>query len=128
MTRFPKLMIAFLLLSSAAFSQTDTSLLQPGQFEKAISANNSQLVDVRTPAEYKNGHIKNSFLADWKKRDEFESQIKKLDPQKPVYLYCAAGVRSHAAALFLRGKGFTQVYELEGGFDGWKEAKKGVEE
>lgn len=126
MTRFP-LLLLLCFFSTAAFSQTDTALLSTDLFEKAIMGINAQLVDVRTPAEYKKGHVKNSLLADWKNRPEFETQTKSLDPSKPVYLYCSAGVRSHAAALWLREKGFKQVYELEGGMNKWKEEKKPIE-
>lgn len=128
MKRFPVLILIACCLSFASYSQTDTTLLSPDAFEKAISVENAQLVDVRTPEEYKKGHVKNSMLADWKKRDEFEANTKKLDPSKPVYLYCAAGVRSHAAALFLRSKGFNQVYELDGGINKWQEEKKPVQQ
>jgi rhodanese-related sulfurtransferase len=126
--RFPLLLLLFCSLSVASYSQTDTTLLSPDEFEKAIAAENAQLVDVRTPEEYKKGHVKNFLLADWKKRDQFEVSTKNLDPSKPVYLYCAGGARSHAAAEFLRGRGFKQVYELDGGFNKWKEEKKPVEE
>ena len=127
MIRFPLLLVLLCSFSFASYSQTDTTKLSPNAFEKAIASENAQLVDVRTPEEYKQGHVKNSTLADWKKRDEFEASTKKLDPSKPVYLYCAAGVRSHAAAEFLRGKGFKLVYELDGGMNKWKEEKKPVE-
>lgn len=121
-------LIILAFASTAVFSQTDTTLLSPDAFEKAITSEDAQLVDVRTPEEYKKGHVKNARLIDWKKREQFEKQTsKKLDPAKPVYLYCAAGVRSHAAAEFLRNKGFKWVYELDGGIDKWKEEKKPLE-
>jgi rhodanese-related sulfurtransferase len=128
MTRFPLLLLLFSLFTTALFSQTDTTLLSTDQFEKAITANNAQLVDVRTPEEYKKGHVKNSLLADWKNRSAFETTTKSLDPSKPVYLYCAAGARSHAAALWFRSKGFKLVYEMDGGMNKWKEEKKPIEE
>lgn len=121
-------LIILAFTTTAVFSQTDTTLLSPDAFKKAIAGEDVQLVDVRTPDEYKKGHVKNATLIDWKKREHFEKQIsKKLDPSKPVYLYCAAGVRSHAAAEFLRSKGFKLVYELDGGIDKWKEETKPLE-
>jgi rhodanese-related sulfurtransferase len=127
MNRFPLLLVLLSFFSAPAFSQTDTSLLSPGQFQKAISGDGIQLVDVRTPEEYKKGFVKNALQADWKKRGEFEACTQKLDPSKPVYLYCSGGVRSHAAAEWLRGKGFKLVYELDGGLNKWKEEKKPVQ-
>jgi phage shock protein E len=126
MNRVSLLLVLLSGLSFASYSQTDTTLLTPDAFEKAIAGENVQIVDVRTPEEYKKGYVKNAILADWKKRDRFEAGTKGLDPSKPVYLYCAAGVRSHAAAEFLRSKGFKLVYELDGGMNKWKEEKKPI--
>ena len=116
------------LVSFCSFGQTDTTLLSPDALEKVLAAGNIQLVDVRTPEEFKKGHIQNSVLADWKNKKGFESGTKSLDPTKPVYLYCAAGARSHAAAEYLRENGFKLVYELDGGINKWKEAKKPLQE
>jgi thioredoxin 1 len=116
-----------LFATTTAFSQTDTTLLSPEAFEKAIASEDAQLVDVRTPEEYKKGHVKNALLIDWKKKEQFgKIASKKLDPSRPVYVYCAAGVRSHAAAEFLRKKGFSMVYELDGGIEKWKDEKKPI--
>lgn len=123
------LLCIFLSLASFnSFGQADTTLVSPDALEKVLAAVNVQLIDVRTPEEFKKGHIPNSVLADWKNKKEFEQKAKSLDPAKPVYLYCAAGVRSHAAALYLRENGFKQVYELDGGINKWKEAKKPLQE
>lgn len=127
MTRFILLLLSC-LISTLAFAQTDSTQLSPDQFEKAVSAAGVQLVDVRTPEEYAKGHIKNSVPANWKNRKEFESRTETLDKSKPVYLYCFAGARSHAAAEFLRSKGYTQVFELAGGISKWNEAKKPLQE
>jgi rhodanese-related sulfurtransferase len=127
MTRFTVLLLCC-FLSSAAFSQKDTTQLSPDQFEKAIAKAEAQVVDVRTPEEYAKGHIQNSVLANWKNREEFEARTKTLDKSKPVYLYCLAGARSHSAAEFLRTKGYTQVYELAGGISKWNDAKKPLQE
>ena len=69
MNRVTVLLVLFCSLSSASYSQTDTTLLSPGAFEKAIAREQAQLVDVRTPEEYKKGHLKNFTLADWKKHE-----------------------------------------------------------
>ncbi len=128
MNRFPVLLLLICLFSTSAFSQTDSTILSPDEFEKAISRANAQVVDVRTPEEFKEGHIKNSTLANWNKRPQFVKGTKKLDRSKPVYLYCLKGVRSHAAAEYLRSQGFAQVYELNGGIAKWNEAGKPLEQ
>ena len=121
------LLLLICIISTETFAQNDTTLLSPSKFEQAISAGKIQLIDVRTPEEFQKGRIANSMMIDWKNKKEFESKTKSLDPAKPVYLYCSAGVRSHAAAEYLREKGFKEIYELNGGLNKWKEENKPVE-
>ena len=77
-----------------------------------------QLIDVRTAKEYKNGHIPNSQNLDFLNGD-FQKGISSLDKEKPVYVYCKSGNRSGKAAAALKEKGFTKVFDLEGGYSAW---------
>lgn len=95
-------------------------------FEKGLADKQVQLLDVRTAAEFKNGHIKNALQANWNDRNEFEKRAAALDKNKPVYIYCLSGPRSNAAASWLRKQGFANVVELRGGFSNWKRAGKPV--
>ena len=118
-----------LLISSFCFSctaQTKTNLTAE-EFEKAISQSDAiQLLDVRTPGEYKTSHIANSLLADWNDTAEFERRISFVDKKKPVYVYCLSGGRSASAASKMRNMGYEQVYELKGGINAWKAGNKPV--
>ena len=83
-------------------------------------------MDVRTPAEYQAGHLKNAFLANWNNQAEFMERVQALDKSKPVYTYCLSGARSGAATQWLRENGFS-AYNMEGGIAAWKRANKPVE-
>ena len=107
-------------------AQTKTSL-SADEFEKAITKDSIQILDVRTPAEYASGHIKNALLSDWKDKDEFTRRISFIDKERPVYVYCLGGGRSAAAAEIMRSSGYLQVYELKGGMNAWKAGDKAVE-
>lgn len=124
-----QLIKAFLLLfvsgTAAAQNKTDVS---PAEFEKGITSKETQLLDVRRPEEYKEGHLKGATLANWQDEKQFQAQAGKLDKRKPVYVYCLAGVRSNKAASWLLKNGFTQVVNLAGGIKAWKEAGKPVEQ
>jgi rhodanese-related sulfurtransferase/glutaredoxin len=87
----------------------------------------SQLLDVRTAAEYNNGHISKALQADWTNKDQFRDRIKYIDKDKPVYVYCLSGARSAAAAEWMRKNGFQQVYNLSGGINSWKRNDKPIE-
>jgi len=108
-------------------AQTKTSLTAE-EFEKEITTKaDIQVLDVRTPAEFFSGHIKNALLADWNDRKEFDRRVAYIDKSKPVYVYCLAGGRSAAAANKMRKMGYSHVYELAGGTNAWRAANKPLE-
>jgi hypothetical protein len=90
---------------------------------KAISADDlgpvikkkgQQLIDVRTPAEFKANRIKefkNIPLGELPKR------LQELDKGKEVYVICQSGMRSSRAAALLKRNGFTQVINVAGGMN-----------
>ncbi|MDE5744579.1 MAG: rhodanese-like domain-containing protein [Paramuribaculum sp.] len=96
------------------------------EFAKFLTNGDVQLLDVRTPAEYTEGHIagaKNIDIYD----DSFISRaIESLDRTKPVAVYCRSGKRSAEAAKRLAEKGY-KVTNLEGGIIAWTKNNKPVE-
>ena len=89
-------------------------------FQKMIGKNGSQLIDVRTPREYGNGHLKDALLINFMADDFADKAFKGLDKSKPVLIYCASGGRSAKSAKLYKEAGFTKVYNLLGGFRSWK--------
>jgi carboxyl-terminal processing protease len=87
-----------------------------------ISKKNVRLIDVRTPKEYAEGHIKGAENIDVKAAD-FSEKTKNVKGN--VAVYCARGVRSLNAANTLAAQGCT-VYNLDGGLIAWKQAGKPV--
>lgn len=76
----------------------------------------AQLIDVREPNEFDNGHIlgaRNIPLTQLKHR------LVEVRPDKPVYLYCQNNGRSTRAAQLLYKKGYKELYQLKGGFKKW---------
>ncbi|HXU26869.1 MAG TPA: thioredoxin domain-containing protein [Bacteroidia bacterium] len=94
------------------------------EFDKKLSETKDvQLVDVRTPEEYQEGHLKNALNYNIN-GDDFNSQLSKLDKTKPVMVYCLGGGRSAEAAKIMEEKGFTEVYNMQGGIMKWNAANK----
>lgn len=94
-------------------------VLSPNVFETHLKKGNIQLIDVRTPKEFESGRIigaKHHHIYD----KDFREQVSYLDKNKPIYVYCKAGGRSHEAAEELKAMGFKKVYDLEGGISEWK--------
>ncbi len=123
----------FILLISLTFffactnAQTNGDKLSVNDFEKTLNTtHDAQIVDVRTPEEFNNGHLKNALNIDWN-GDKFEAQLKNLDKNKPQFVYCLSGGRSSSAAELMRKEGFKKVYEMKGGMMAWNSANKPVE-
>lgn len=74
------------------------------------------LVDVRTPEEFRMGHIPGAILAPIA---ELETRHGELDRTKKIITYCRSGPRSMAASLLLCGLGFPHLYHLVGGLKAW---------
>ena len=70
---------------------------------KELYIGGAQIIDVRTPAEFKNGRIKQSKNIPLQK---LQSEMKKLDLKKPIITCCASGMRSASAKSILQQNGF----------------------
>jgi rhodanese-related sulfurtransferase len=97
----------------------EIKILSPQEFSTATAGNNIQLIDVRTSKEFEEGHLDNALNIDVLK-DDFASQVKKLNVDKPIYLYCRSGKRSANAASILKNLGFTDINDMEGGYLKWE--------
>lgn len=118
--------ILLLLVMAACTQAQQTSILSVTDFEKQVTTKTEKIVlDVRTPNEFKGGHLAEAKLMNVNDGN-FKQQISTLQKDKPVYVYCAAGVRSNKAAKILKQEGFTQVFELSGGIQAWQAAGKPV--
>ena len=79
----------------------------------ALVADGAQIIDVRSKAEYKQGHISKSKNIPL---DRLSAALRNMDKEKPVITCCRSGARSERAKNILRASGFKEVYN--GG--GWK--------
>lgn len=102
-------------------------LVPPAEFADNVTAAKGQIIDVRTPKEYKSGHIEGAVNMHIYDKD-FEQRVDTLKKDEPVYVYCKVGGRSAEAVEILKSKGFTDIVELEGGIDAWNEAGKPVKQ
>lgn len=85
----------------------------------------AQLIDVRTPQEFAEGHIAGSTNFDVMASDFLPRAQTQLEAERPVAVYCHSGARSKQAAMFLTRLKF-QVVELSSGFLGWEGSGRAV--
>lgn len=123
--------ILYILLLALSFASCEgqqkngVEKVPPAAFEKQLSEQKGQLIDVRTTREFESGHLAGAthmhiYDADFTKR------VDSLHKDQTVYVYCKAGGRSSEAVELLKQKGFVHIVELEGGIDAWTQAGKPV--
>ncbi|WP_027067550.1 rhodanese-like domain-containing protein [Maribacter sp. Hel_I_7] len=95
------------------------TILIKTEYATQIITNDIKPFDVRTASEFNSGHIKKAINVDVFNAGNFNKYFEKLDKDKPVYVYCRSGARSQKAARKLLKLGFSQVYDLKGGYSAW---------
>ena len=120
--------ICFLLSSlfSCQQSKGDFKTVPVKEFAALIEDASVQRLDVRTMAEYSEGHIPGTININVLDDSFAVMADSTLQKDKPVALYCRSGKRSKKAAAILSEKGY-KVYELDKGFNAWQEAGEKVE-
>lgn len=96
--------------------------IKVSETEAIINKDNVIVLDVRTPDEFKHGHLENAVNIDFY-GDNFKDEVAKLDKSKAYVVYCHSGRRSANAGDIMTGLGYTNVYNVLGGIVAWGDAK-----
>lgn len=80
-----------------------------GPTARKLVAEGAQLIDVRTPMEFRQGHIKGALNIPV---DELNRRVDEVARDRTVVVYCRSGARSSRAAAMLQGEGITNVRDL----------------
>lgn len=99
-------------------------VVSPAEFKE--KSQNQTIVDIRTPQEYRQGHLKNAVNINLYDR-AFSEEVNKLDKSKPIFIYCRSGNRTSSASKKMVNLGFEQVYDLKGGISNWVRSKNEIE-
>ena len=84
-------------------------------WNKLISNKETLVIDVRKPFEYNVGSFKNAINPKIQNFRDFPKYLKKIKKTKPVAMFCTGGIRCEKASIFLKKKGFKNVFQLKGG-------------
>ncbi len=86
--------------------------------QKHIQDTNFVILDIRTPEEFKNGHLEKAIDIDFKSSD-FRDKINMLDRKKTYLVYCKGGGRSTKAIVIMKDLNFNNLYHLFQGYETW---------
>lgn len=107
--------------ASAPAGQLAAGRVDAAQFATVIAQPGVQIIDVRTPQEFSDGHIENAVNIPLQ-RSDFAQRVSKLDPNGTYAVYCRSANRSKAAVTEMTKAGLNNVYELAGGTVAWTAA------
>ncbi|MBD0779787.1 rhodanese-like domain-containing protein [Maribacter sp. ANRC-HE7] len=95
--------------------------LSQKEWEEQLKADdNAFVLDVRTPAEFQQGFIRDASNIDIYLGQQFVSELEKLDKSKSYYVYCRSGARSGQACNIMKDMGFERAFNLQGGIMSWE--------
>lgn len=97
------------------------TLVSPADAQTLVESGEVQVIDVRTPEEYAEGHIDGATLIDFYEPD-FADRIAELDPDGEYVVYCRSGNRSSQATALMAEQGFRDVNDVDGGIVAWEAA------
>ena len=89
--------------------------ITPQKWNNLIKKKETKLIDVRKPFEYNVGTFKNSINPKIENFRDFPKFLKKFNKKDNIAMFCTGGIRCEKASIFLKKKGFKNVYQLNGG-------------
>ena len=89
--------------------------LEPKEWNKLIKNKDTHIIDTRKPFEYKVGTFKRSVNPNVTNFRDFPKYLNKLKKNKPVAMFCTGGIRCEKTSVYLKKKGFKNIYQLNGG-------------
>lgn len=112
------IIISGVLLFFPKVLSRDNKVLGSKEVTLLINREPAMLVDVRSEADFRAGHITNAINIPL---DQIEVQINKITShsKKNIIVYCQKGVRSAQAFRLLNKLGLPKLYTIEGGLDAW---------
>ena len=96
-------------------SKRRNKYLSGKSWNKLIIKKETLLIDVRKPFEYSVGTFKNAMNPNIQNFRDFPKFLNKVEKTKPVAMFCTGGIRCEKASIFLKKKGFKNVFQLKGG-------------
>jgi UPF0176 protein len=89
--------------------------LDPKEWIKLIKNKDTHIIDTRKPFEYKVGTFKKSVNPNVNNFRDFPKYLNGLKKNKPVAMFCTGGIRCEKTSVYLKKKGFKNIYQLNGG-------------
>lgn len=118
---------AALVVNELLIATRGVKALEPGTATQLYNRDGALFVDLRGDAEFHKGHLPDALHVPQSAIAKGPGGKLEKDKERPVIVYCTSGMQSGKAATALKKQGFTNVYQLKGGFQAWQSAGFPVE-
>ena len=98
----------------SSFKKTNNNI-SPKKWNNLIKNKKTKLIDARKPFEYEVGTFKNSINPKVENFRDFPKFLKNFNKNDNIAMFCTGGIRCEKASIYLKKKGFKNVYQLKGG-------------
>jgi hydroxyacylglutathione hydrolase len=105
---------------NAGFPLAELPQVTVAELNEKLASGDLRLIDVRRDGEWQAGHIEQAEL--WP-LDRFRESLPETPKEAPIAVHCKSGYRSTIACSLLKRAGYSDVINVEGGFDAWEKAK-----
>tara|TARA_B110000444_G_C18737720_1_gene546466 strand:+ start:752 stop:1063 length:312 start_codon:yes stop_codon:yes gene_type:complete len=95
---------------------TNFNRISAAEATAIMTERESLLIDIRDEQSFQLGHVENAMHISNANISEF---ITNSNMELPLIVYCYHGNSSQPTAAYLAEQGFSEVYSIDGGFEGW---------
>lgn len=100
-------------------------LVTPEEAAVLIESDQVKIIDVRAELAFDKKHLKNAVNIEVE-NDDLNSVLDQMKKDEPLLVYCNKGGQSERCAQILKEKGFTLIYDMDGGIAKWEESGRQV--
>ena len=89
--------------------------IEPKKWNSLLKQKNIKIIDARKPFEFNVGSFKGAVNPNINNFRDFPKYLKKINKKEKIAMFCTGGIRCEKASVYLKKKGFKNVFQLKGG-------------
>ena len=96
-------------------SEKINNSVEPDKWNSLLKEKGVKIIDARKPFEYQVGTFRNAKNPNINHFRDFPKYLKKFSKKNKIAMFCTGGIRCEKASVYLKRKGFENVFQLKGG-------------
>ena len=96
-------------------SQKFNNSIEPKKWNSLLKEKDIKIIDARKPFEYDVGTFEGAENPNINNFRDFPKYLKKFNKKNKIAMFCTGGIRCEKASVYLKNKGFKNIFQLKGG-------------